>query len=240
MARLARAYPPKLRYPNFTPYVSYNATGAGADKNNQVTATTAISWSHTAAAGTYVVVGVGMGFGAGTNVQPTPSATYGGVAMTLLGTQPIFNNGTFGIASLFGLANVPGGAQTVAASGTVASGTLPNVAGNSVSYFNVLSAGTTTTGFGNGASLSVPATGIKNGLVVNALAMNTVAAATINSYNKTQRSANTVTTADVLTLIGDSATVGAFNFTATQSTGNNTWGGIAAVLSPILLVPPHC
>lgn len=215
------------------PPVVFDALGPGATTQGQVTSTTSVSWSHTATAGAYVVVAVGMGFGSGTNVTPTASATYGGVAMTLIGTQPIFNNGAYGLAALFGIPAVAGGAKTVVATGVVASGTLPDVAGNSVSYLNVQSAGLGGVGSGNGATLSVPVSNVDGGVVVQLFAANVPLNATYTGYSQNQRWINTTPAAwNMLTLLGDSVTPGGFAFTATQSPGNDTWGGIAAVLYP--------
>jgi hypothetical protein len=86
------------------------------------------SWTHTATAGAYVVVATGAYQG-----EVPTAATYGGQAMTLIGTSTTSNRG--GI-SFWGLANAPGGAQTV----SVTRSSSAQIVMTSVSFLNATSA----------------------------------------------------------------------------------------------------
>lgn len=203
-----------------------------------------ISWTHTATAGAYVVAAVAIG--SDWNYLPaTPSATvtYGGTAMTLLGSVAMNNTGTAGIVALYGLANAPGGAKTVTVTGAISGAAIDNIAGNTVSYTNVANAATVTNNYGTTTSMSVSATGVTAGRVVNALACNaqpaTYGQLTFTSYSGTSRSVNTpqVSSQEVALLIGDSGTVGSISFTATETGGTYGWGGLAVQLLPAPVAP---
>jgi hypothetical protein len=71
-----------------------------------------LSWTHTATgANLYVVVGIAVDG----NPDTTATVTYGGTTMASLG-KVYANGGVGGYAQLFGLANAPAGASTVAVS----------------------------------------------------------------------------------------------------------------------------
>jgi hypothetical protein len=157
------------------------------------------------------------------------AATYGGTAMTLLSSVKLGNT-NYGTLALFRLANVAGGAQTVSATATAPSGGISNLIGNSESILNVGTVGTITTNFGLAASVSVAATGVAQGVVINAfVAASTTGTVTLSSYNGTQRYMTAAT--DSPLVMGDTSTIGSFSFTASIS-GSFNWCGIAAVLTP--------
>jgi hypothetical protein len=133
---------------------TYDATGT-AYFTTTPTTTINGSWTHTATAGATVVAGIYTESNAGT-VTPTGytrSATYGGTAMTSQGAIPM-NNSNYGWVEIFTLANVAGGAQTVAVHATGGTGTFTIVAANSDSYLGVGSIGTAVTNYGGGTAMT--------------------------------------------------------------------------------------
>jgi hypothetical protein len=190
--------------------VLFDAVGAG--KSSGVSFVTSISWSHTATAGAYVVVAALIG-GSGTT-----TATYGGTAMTLLGSIGSNNVPGNGVTYLFGLASAPSGAQTV-----LVSFPSQNAVGNSVSYKNVASVGTPATAFGASTSHSQAMTCTTGQVIIHAYG---------SFYTFTSPAGGTSrysggTNSDEGLLIQD-ATASA-TFTATTSAAGN-WGGIGVVL----------
>lgn len=218
--------------------VTFDAVGAGANKRGQATTTTNITWNHTAAAGAYVVVGLVVG-GSGSSGSQTPSATYGGAAMTLLGTQQMYTTSGYGTIALFGIRDTTGGTKTIVAQATSSTAVF-SLTGNSVSYLNVVAVGTVTGNGNNTNSLSVSATGVTSGRTVGVFGENANSPATLGSYNQTQRYLSSPgANPDTMLQIGDSATTGAFSFSASQVNSSlNTWGAMAVVLLPDLATPP--
>lgn len=148
MARLGRAYPVRrLTMPRTSIPPVFDAAGAGGTAN----LVTSFNISHTATAGAYVFVDVCV------DRSRTVSATYGGNAMTQVGTVTM-SNGNGGNARIyrFGYTNAPGGAQTVAVSWS--GGTAVGLAG-SVSWLGVSSVrpAVTTGGVTSPATQSVSA-----------------------------------------------------------------------------------
>jgi hypothetical protein len=219
---------------------SYDATGAGGDKNTQTTSTVTETELHTAAAGAYVttfVQALTNDFGGVAGV----TATYGGDAMTALGNVAL--GAGYGSLYVFGFV-VPsamgGVAETVSATATANSGDVNAVVLNSVSYDNIAAASTVTSVTGDSASVSVGATVVTDGIAVcgigfvgPAIAVS-ASAFKANGTAETPRYLHNVTTTtatDTGLLIGDAPNVGAFDFTATLS-GTAQWGAITVVLEP--------
>lgn len=173
--------------------------------------------------GTAVVVAVQGATSLGT---PTVSATYGGQAMTLLGTVAM---GTAQTLALFGMLNPPSGPQTVTA--TCAGGFGPGASAVVVSYKNVGSFGTPVTNSassGTGMSLSVPSA--VDRMVAQAFAANAISGTgslDISSYNRTQRA--TVPTSNRNLLVGDAAGASSVSFSATTSR-SSVWAAIGVDL----------
>ncbi|QKO02404.1 minor tail protein [Mycobacterium phage DroogsArmy] len=122
--------------------VVFDAVAAGANSNLG-----AFTFTHTATAGSYVIVDVVIDrWDVGVS-----SVTYGGVAMTLLGQSYPANNVNTGQLYRFGLANAPGGAQTVSVNRGFTFGSW--ITATAISYRNVGSVGATV-GAGAGNTLT--------------------------------------------------------------------------------------
>jgi hypothetical protein len=219
--------------------VIFDAVGAGADVNNQTTSDITITWSHTATAGGDVFVSAFASQNSEDGISSI-TATYGGVAMTLLATaEPSGTN--FGLQAMFHLANVPGGAKTVNVTAIAATGPVTALVGDSVSYLNVGSVGgTAATTDGTSTALSQTGlTGVSQGITVQAFAgFTTSGAASISAYSATQRFLHNASAGtDVALLMGDSAATGSLGFTATSSV-NIAYSAIAVVLSPAAAPAP--
>ena len=193
------------------PGPAFDAVGAGT---YSVAITASLSWSATATAGSTIIVPAVLTTSGGA----VTALTYGGVAMSLVGSVPLNNVATNGLLYLFKLAGAPGGAQTVTASLNPSS----KGAGNSISYTNVTTVGTASTVFGTGAALSQALTCSTNQLIAQAFASIT----TINAgaAGGTQRYRGPVAGIN----IQDSAS--STTFTAATSS-SQPWGGIGVVLS---------
>lgn len=159
--------------------VAYDATGAGAHGTAN-SGTTTISWTHTlGASASAVIVGV-TGFVSFTeDTDVSRSVQIGSQPLTLLG---MVNNdnavfGDWGWTELWGLAgakiaNLAGTTQTITVSEGAAFWGSPAVAGNSVSYTNVIKFGTAVTNFGQTTSVSTGTITSKTGdLVVSVAGM---------------------------------------------------------------------
>jgi len=131
-----------------------------AAPSSAVAGTSATSWSHTNS-GNAIVVGVIWDSG-GTDV--TTAISYGGVALSKLGSIP-GDNGTAGGISLWGrIGGLPSGSNTV----SVTTGST-SCFGGSMSFFGAAAFGSAQTFFGNGNPISVGATGTDpNGMIAAA------------------------------------------------------------------------
>lgn len=196
--------------------VTYNATGTG----NARSGNGALTWTHNATGdGRAVVVAVSV-----VGVNPTASApTYGGQPMTQLGVIG-HNNTTNGRTYLFGLLNPPTGNQTVSVN--VSATLLAAGSGNSVSYNGVASFGAVATSFGSNASPALTASSAPNRMVAQAFGFG---AASLTSYNRTQRYSNISTTGRIV--VGDTPGAASVTFNATLG-GSIAWSGIAVNLHP--------
>lgn len=131
---------------------TFDAAGAGATGN-----ASSKSWTHTATAGAYGLVFCGVGVNA---TYPT-GVTWGGTAMTQLGT---ITYGSIVSFAVYGLASVAGGAKTVTSTYAASH---PQVC-NSVSYTNVSTAGTPTTATGDSNSFTQSVTDSTGQMIVQA------------------------------------------------------------------------
>lgn len=117
--------------------VAYSALGNGTYYSDS-----SYNFTHVAAAGDYVIVD------ANCAVSSTLTVTYGGTAMTLLGSKGHANtDSSYGSLRRYGITDATGGSKTVALSFGASK---PNTSANSISYANVASVGTTT-GYSAGA-----------------------------------------------------------------------------------------
>jgi hypothetical protein len=194
------------------PPPQFDAVGGG---NNTTSGPATFTWSHTATAGAYVV-----GFLV-TYEFPLAPLKYGTSLMTLLGYVTENNTpSTYATIWMYGLANAPGGAQTVTASPQTAFAT-----GNTVSYINTFSVGQPVTVFGSSTTPSQTLTCPVGAILVQAFA----AQATFSVYSGgTSRYSGSSGGVDVL-IIQDTTSSSA-TFTGTLTT-SDPWAGIGAVLS---------
>jgi hypothetical protein len=199
---------------------AFDAVGAGSYTS---TSTTTFSWSHTIGSSAQ---GCFIGFaGPDASGSGAPTAvTVGGVAAILVNSEPVSTGYSAYLYELTG-PTLPTGTKTVVV-------TLPasdNVVGNSVSYNNVSSFGTSFVG--NGPHTTTPALSVTSATGQLALVLFSVESA-ITAFNKTSRWNNgNVTT--FFGLMGDVAGAATVNFSATAST---TWAAIG--LSLIGPLPP--
>lgn len=210
MARFGRAYPIKRVYAaRFAP-VAYDATGVGWPPT---TLASSFTYAHTATAGAYVVVDIAVD-----RTATVSTITYNGVAMTSLGSAACA--GFSGNATIFryGLANVPGGAKTVA--GTLSTGSLWGTS-CSVSYMNVVSVGSAQTTSGSSAPSQavtcLPGQVIVESIMIPQSTLGTPSGGT-NRYNASNAN---------LSLAVSDATA---STTFSTSSSGHTWAAIATVL----------
>jgi hypothetical protein len=186
---------------------TFDAVGPGATQANG----TSVSWSHTATAGADVFVSVRVA-----NQTLIPSVTYGGTAMTSLGSIGLANNVFVGYIQMFRLASAPGGAQTV----NVTFDAFTAGAGNSISYTFVTSVGTAATVFGTGTALSQSVTLSAGQAAIQAFAVrNTTMGSLSGGTNRYNANALAINTASATATFAATAAVSA------------EWAGIAVILS---------
>lgn len=194
--------------------VAYDAVGAGSTTG----VATSISWSHTAHAGAYVLAA----FCVSTFGATLSGVTYGGSSMSLIGSQNMGaqNDKLF----IYGLANAPGGAQTVSA--TSSASTFMN--GCSVSYLHVSSVGSVSGVSGSSASPSQSAVRPVSGMVFQAFgAYNAFITA---SSGGTQRY-NAIAGSGYVALAIQDSSANSPTFSATLSAAT-PWAGVAVALNP--------
>lgn len=196
--------------------VTFDAASAGG------TGGSSASWSHNAN-GAVLVPAMTTVIG-----TPTLSATYGGVAMTQLGSFAF--SGTGSVLAIFGLLSPPSGPQTVVVTST--GGFAPSTLGSSVSYKGVGSFGTpVTNSAASSSSLSLTVPSALNRMAAQAFAVGGIGtgALTISAYNRTQRANPTLS--NLALLQGDASGAASIPFTANTSRSSN-WGGIGVDLIP--------
>ncbi|ACY39902.1 gp20 [Mycobacterium phage Ardmore] len=208
----------------FAPEIGMDAVGndgvdpVAFDAASAVNAGTAdFTYSHTATAGAAVVVAVVLTGAGGSMV----SVTYGGVAMTSVGSVDLDNTAAQGTLFLYFINDVPGGAQTIA----IDKGGFTWCRSAAVSYLNVGSYGAFNSAYGSGTTVSHPATSVAGGMVVQALGVrNNV---TITPSGGTTR-ANASNTGGSMSM-SDSTSSTTFAATLASS---NTWASAYIVLNP--------
>jgi hypothetical protein len=181
--------------------------------------TTAKTWSHTAS-GTNraVVVAFVVNDFAGT---VTRTVTYGGTAMTLLGSIGANNDPTLKI-HIYGLLNPPATAQTVSLKFNVSGA---SAMAKSFSYNGVSSFGAVTTTFGiSGTAVSqTVSSAVANRVMQSFFVFNNSA---ITAYNQTSRWAGNSSIPSAGVVVGDAPGAASISFTAAKGSGLG-WGGIA-------------
>lgn len=211
--------------------VAFGAVGGGNSNNNSGGTTDSLTWTHTIATGDLgVLVFVAVNIATGQTV--TTSVTYGGTAMTLLGSEPSSALGTgFTILQAWWLKAPASGSKTVVAS---ASGANINfMTGDSVSYSasKVVNVGLNTGG--GSASLSMSAASVTGNMVVGAFANYTnFTAVAMSAYSQTQRYNSGASSIEMA--IGDGPGASSVAFTATGNSAHSTanqWTGITVELS---------
>lgn len=207
--------------------VTFDATGGGASTTQGFSTSIGVTWSHTASGNTRaVVVGFTCRSGSQAPSGQTRTVTYGGVAMTKLGTAE-FGGDMF--CDLWFLLNPPVGAQTVSVNVSSGSNTGRGLAGNSVSYNGVGSSGAVVTANGTSSSAAQSSVASAAGEMISQLFGATSAFQT--GYTQTQRSTVQSTDGFADLLIGDAPGTAAVSFSSTLNT-STTWGGVAARLMP--------
>ncbi|MEC4857168.1 hypothetical protein R2325_16460 [Mycobacteroides chelonae] len=212
---------------SFVPDLNFNGAATlppiafDAFSNATPSAGSSISWTANAAAGSYVIV----------DLVANPSTTvtvsnvkYGTLNMTLLGSVPFNNVGTNGAMFRYGLANAPGGSQTVSA--TFSGGSWYE--GSAASYTNVGSVGATTTVYGTGTALSQSVTLAANKRVVQSFGQGS-SGTTLSSLSGGTNRYNHYNNFVGLT-VNDAAATTTFTGTASGQS-SDVWCGIATVLN---------
>lgn len=162
------------------------------------------SWRHSARPGDYVIVAITSG--ASTSAS---SVTYGGSAMTALGSTLLNNSAAQGDLQLFGISNVTGGLATVAATISGSGGWT----GTSVSYGHVTSVSSATTAHGSSASLSNGPFTLSTGQVA------------VNFFASNQSDITETDTGS--TILGNEAAGAASGVKVAQALSTNTFTGTA-------------
>jgi hypothetical protein len=220
--------------------VTFGAAGAGAYSVVTGVSTDSISWSHTIATGDLgVIVASGFSIGTSSGSSYSSSMTYGGAAMSLLGTVETGGNTSnwCGVLQLWWLKSPPSGSKTVVFTATNTLGNpITSLFGESSSYA-ASSTGTAVTAFGSGsASLSVSASSATNHMVVGALLTqgnNVTGTETLSSFSQTSRyshTGSTVGSGQFAVVMGDGAGASSVTLSATSSSTGG-WAGIAVDLS---------
>lgn len=218
MTRLGRGYPNNalLRGIPLAPPV-YDAVGAGAAHG------ASISWSHTGAAGAYVLVPIAYSF----SLAALSSVTYGGTPMPLLGS--VHYDANPDALVLYGLANIPGGAQTV----DVTFNTTAYCCANSISYTQALSAGNVQSITGSGAVLSQQVSCLPNQLAVQVFANASIGHGILSSFGGGVHRyyGYDGTGGYYRDGVSISDAVGGATFTAADSSSSDNWAALSVVLN---------
>jgi hypothetical protein len=195
-----------------TAVLAFDAVGSGGSANDAST----MSGTHAATSGAQMLAYVSV-FGSNT----VSSITYGGTAMTLLGSVDLDNNSNDGILYLFGLSDAPSGSKTVDV--TLSAATEATFC--TVSYVGVGSVGTPATTFGAGTSLSQSLTCWSGQVISQAFGTGSTLSA---SFGGTERFLDNV--ASLIGLVIQDSPSSA-TFTATSGSFGDEWAGIGVVLS---------
>ena len=203
--------------PNAQSYLAVNYDAVGAGLVN-IAGGSPYTFSHTASSGTYAVLTLYAGAFSG---SPT-TVTYGGISMSSLGSIAL---GSGSGLYMYGLANVPGGAQTISI--TTSGNVLLGMA-QSVSYSNVVSVSAATTSSGTSTTPSIgPISCTRGQVVVCGLASS--AGGTVN-MKWPMGGINRYLAQATHTALEISDCAATMTFSATIN--SNGWGGIGVVLKP--------
>lgn len=220
--------------------VAFDAVGPSSSGTGNATAgatgTQTVTWTHTAGSGAnrYVVVGVSNGEtgNAGTD---TYTVTYGGTAMTLIGSV-LSNNTQFGAARLYGLANPATGASTVSVQ--VAGTGTKTINCGSISFTGVdqtTPVGTGVTAFGSSGTPSVAVTGTSAAnMVVDVLTMGS-GSSTSNKTLRWSRNGNGNSAGGNGAQSTAASTAG--TVTMSYNSGVDAWGVVAVEVKAAPVTP---
>jgi len=219
--------------------VAFDALGPSSA--GQQSATTSISWTHTAGGGgNIVLVWLNAGLTAGTAFGSFTSVTYGGSAMTLLKSQESGGTGANdGGIYCYGITGATGGANTVSATYSSSTG-LQQIIGFSVSFTGGSAFATSTIGTSSNAfttSGSVSATATTSGGLVCAGVGDGSGGETLTAGTQQWKLDVNGTSGAGNTLGATSASSGGtVTFTWTQT--GDAYGAIAVEVLPAAVPPP--
>lgn len=204
--------------------VAFDAVASSTGTSATTPSTTPwLTWTHTAGTGGGTVI-VGLAWGS-TSFPPTiTSITYGGNAMTLLGSIATNNTSTNGGVLLYGITGQASGANTVLVK-TSADPTNVMI-GNSVSFTGAASFGTAVTAFGNGASASVTVNGTASGNVVAGVEAHGTNTA-VSYTSGTQRFDDEVSAATGASNLSGATIAAGGSVTLTDTIATDAWGAVA-------------
>ena len=215
--------------------VAFDAVGSSTGFSTTTPSTTPfLTWTHTAGTGGGTVI-VGFTWGS-TGAAPTISqATYGGNAMTLLGSIQTNNAAGNGTVFLYGITGQASGANTVLIK-TTANPT-DEAIGNSISFTGATTFGTAVTNSGNSASATVTVSGTASGnMVVSVEAHGTNAAVTYTSGTK--RFDDEVSAASgASNLSGATIAGGGGSVSLTDTITSDVWGAVAVEVQTAPVAP---
>ena len=216
--------------------VAFDALGPSS--SGQQSATTSISWTHTAGgSGSVVLVWLAAGLTSGTTFGSFSGVTYGGAAMTLLKSQESGGSGGgAGGIYCYGITAAVGGANTVSATYSSATG-LQQIIGFSASFtgagsFNTTGIGTAFNSFATSGSVSATGT-TSGGLVCAAVSDGSGAEAWTAGTQQWKLDVNTTSGAGNATGATLASTGGTATLTWTQ-----TGDAYAAIAVEVLPAPP--
>ena len=212
--------------PVFTPV--YDAVGTGVKGQGPGP----FSFHQTATAGAYVQLAV-VGQGEGSDCEFS-AVTYGGHAMTPLGQVHLDNDVAHGTLELFGLANAPGGQQSVSFTGTAGG----YVVANTISYQNISGVSPITNSAyraGSGGALSHTVTPEFGQLIVQVFANH--GSATMSSLSGGINRWLQTTGSDAKIGLAINEATAATTFTANLN-GTDYWAGIAVQLGRTSIAEP--
>ena len=216
--------------------VAFDAVGSSTGFSTTTPSTTPfLTWTHTAGTGGGTVI-VGFTWGS-TGAAPTISqATYGGNAMTLLGSIQTNNAAGNGTVFLYGITGQASGANTVLIK-TTANPT-DEAIGNSISFTGATAFGAAVTNSGNSASATVTVGGTTSGnMAVSVEAHGTNAAVTYTSGTK--QFDDEVSAASGASNLSGATIAAGGSVTLTDTITSDAWGavGVEVRASPPPPVP---
>jgi hypothetical protein len=220
--------------------VAFDAVGSSTGFATATPSTTPwLTWTHTAGTGGSTVI-VGLAWGS-TAFPPTiTSITYGGAAMTSLGSIAANNSSGNGGVLLYGITGGANGANTVLVK-TSANPTDVMV-GNSMSFTGASQFGTAVTNSGLSTSATVTVTGTTSGNVVASVECHGTNAAVTYTAGTKQFDDEVDAATGASNLSGGTIAAGG-SVTITDTISSDTWGCIGvevqAAVSGVTFVPPR-